>query len=183
MPVRHLPHRHFFLSGYGQLSQLKPMTTTPRIKRHASPSRMASRFSFIMSIVSKNAFRCASLVCSSRRAPNSSCKARPCSMMGQAFSVQRSRVRRRSPGVSLADEAALLHQTVYVHRDEVCFQFAHLHHVAGGLVAGVVGEEHQDVKSRLGQMELLAQGLAEGGVSARSSARIRCPGYSWGASL
>ena len=68
-------------------------------------------------------------------------------------------------GVSLADEAALLHQTVYVHRDEVCFQFAHLHHVAGGLVAGVVGEEHQDVKSRLGQMELLAQGLAEGGVS------------------
>ena len=68
-------------------------------------------------------------------------------------------------GVSLADEVALLHQTVYVHRDEVCFQFAHLHHVAGGLVAGVVGEEHQDVKSRLGQMELLAQGLAEGGVS------------------
>ena len=64
-------------------------------------------------------------------------------------------------GVSLTDEVALLHQTVYVHRDEVCFQFAHLHHVAGGLVAGVVGEEHQDVKSRLGQMELLAQGLAE----------------------
>ena len=28
MPVQHLPHRHFFLSGYGQLSQLKPMTTT-----------------------------------------------------------------------------------------------------------------------------------------------------------
>jgi len=27
--------------------------------------------------------------------------------------------------------------------------------------------EHQDVKSRLGQMELLAQGLAEGGVSRR----------------
>lgn len=52
---------------------------------------MASRFLFMMSIVSKNAFRCASLVCSSRRAPNSSCKARPCSMMGQAFSVQRSR--------------------------------------------------------------------------------------------
>lgn len=33
MPVQHLPHRHFFLSRYGQLSQLKPMTTTPRIKR------------------------------------------------------------------------------------------------------------------------------------------------------
>ena len=40
MPVQHLPHRHFFLSGYGQLSQLKPMTTTPRMTRMMPVARL-----------------------------------------------------------------------------------------------------------------------------------------------
>lgn len=40
MPVQHLPHRHFFLSGYGQLSQLTPMTTTPRMTRMMPVARL-----------------------------------------------------------------------------------------------------------------------------------------------
>ena len=40
MPVRQMPHRHFFLSRYGQLSQLKPLTTTPRMTRMMPVARL-----------------------------------------------------------------------------------------------------------------------------------------------
>ena len=38
---------------------------------------------------------------------------------------------------------------------------AHFHDIAGGRVVGVVGKEHQDIKGRLRQLQLLTQGLAD----------------------
>ena len=41
-------------------------------------------------------------------------------------------------------------------RDRVGLDPPHLHNVAGGVIVGIVGQKHQDVKGRLGQVQLLA---------------------------
>ena len=56
----------------------------------------------------------------------------------------------------------LLHQLVYIYRNQIRLDVAHLHDVAGCFVAGVIGQKHQNIKRRLRQSQLLTQRPAGG---------------------
>lgn len=62
-------------------------------------------------------------------------------------------------------QIAFLHQLIHIDGDEVRLDSANLHHITGGPVFRIVAKEHENVKSGLGQFQLLAQWFAHGIVS------------------